>query len=505
MVRKPGLVLSDRLFQRRLPLGSRRHVEGGTSSKRVLFLHGRREGRGGGLYVCLNCEYEAKALERALPIIAEAVAASRLAAWVAERCQVGKVETLRTKWSAVDWVKVGAEVRHLAALAPADSEVEIVAVAGRLRLTPSLLDLFVKLARDQQRRLERAPPFMRWVNGPGGRRILNSSNVVLSDGTPLDRRLNTDDTEVAARRLRLLLWHAKAEGQLPGRAKHEAWRLYGGSIPQATIRLLRRLRRMPWEKYQLEREAAAERLGYAPPTIDWLTNQDEARRQDPVRRAAVERTLRSYDRKVGKKQTPISRSWQFARVGNMLHVHSKGYPIYGRATIDRVTLDWLLPVQNRVAGEAHVKPAVDARKSVKKAADDWRKCSIGSSEAKGTSKALLREQHRFRDALAAVGAKLSKGWAKAVPLFDELPFDEASRPNPEGATSWFVELLRKNPERPPQPLETVEGRLGLLEVAAKRFNVSLREARRCYERAQDITGIRTWSTAHRGKARKSAF
>jgi hypothetical protein len=69
----------------------------------------------------------------------------------------------------------------------------------------------------------------------------------------------------------------------------------------------------------------------------------------------------------------------------------------------------------------HVKPAVDARESVKKAADDWRKCSIGSSEAKSASKALLRAQHRFRDALAAVGAKRSENWAKAVPEFDEAP------------------------------------------------------------------------------------
>jgi hypothetical protein len=97
MVRKPGTVLSDKLFQHRLALGSRRHVEGGTWSERVLFLHGRREGRGGGLCVCLNCEDQQKGIERALPIIAEAIAAGRLTAWVDDRCQAGKVETLRTK------------------------------------------------------------------------------------------------------------------------------------------------------------------------------------------------------------------------------------------------------------------------------------------------------------------------------------------------------------------------------------------------------------------------
>jgi hypothetical protein len=425
MVRKPGMVLSDRLFQRRLALGSRRHVEGGTWSERVLFLHGRREGRGGGLCVCLNCEDEKKGLERALPIIAEAIAVRRLAAWVDDRCQAGKVATLRTEQPRVDWAKVAAEVRRLAVLAPADCEVEILAAARRLRQAPWLLDLFVQFARDQRRRWERAPRFMRWVSAPGGKRVLESS-VDLGGRSPLTRRLNTDDRELAAERLRLLLWHAIREGQLPGGFKHEAWHLYGGKIPEETKGLLRRLRALPWRQYESQREPMAERLGYHASTLDWLTNQDEARRQDPVRRAKCDATLRSYGRKTGKKQTPKSRSWQFSRVGTMLHVHSKGHPIYGRVTIDRFTLDWPLPVQNRTAGEAHVKPAVDARQSVKKAADDWRKCSIGSSEAKGASNALLRAQHRFRDALAAVGAKRSKNWAKAVPEFDELPFDETN-------------------------------------------------------------------------------
>jgi hypothetical protein len=71
-------------------------VEGGTWSERVLFLLDRREGRGGGLCVCLNSEDEEKDLERVLPIISDAVAAGRLAGWFAARCE-GKVETLRTQ------------------------------------------------------------------------------------------------------------------------------------------------------------------------------------------------------------------------------------------------------------------------------------------------------------------------------------------------------------------------------------------------------------------------
>ena len=84
-------------------------------------------------------------------------------------------------------------------------------------------------------------------------------------------------------------------------------------MPEKTKRLLRRLRALPWEQYELHREPAAERLGYHASTIDWLTNHEKARQQDPVRRARCDATLRSHHRET--KPTPISRSWQFSRGG----------------------------------------------------------------------------------------------------------------------------------------------------------------------------------------------
>jgi hypothetical protein len=315
--------------------------------------------------------------------------------------------------------------------------------------------------------------------------------------------LNTEDRELAVQRLRVLLWHAIATGQLPGGLKHDAWRLYGGKIPEETKRLLRRLRALPWRQYELQRELVAGRLGYHASTLDWLTNQDEARRQDPLRRAKCDATLRSQERRqLDGKQTPISRTWQFTQVGSMLHQH-KGF-FYGRVRIDGLNLEWPLGLQNRAEAGARVKPAIDALELVRKTARRWREYAKGSREAKAASEVVLAEQGRLRAALAAVGAKLSKNWAKASLLFDEPPFDESSRPSPEGCTQWFIKLLREYPERQPRPLETVEGRIGLLEEAAERFNVSFRRVRRCYESAQEITRIRSWSTTHRGKARKSA-
>ena len=311
------------------------------------------------------------------------------------------------------------------------------------------MDLIAKSVRDERRRLKPAPRFMQWARGPGGKPVLHCA-VYLSDGSRLCSGLKTDETEVEGpQRMRLLLWHAIAQGQLPRGEKHPAWDLYGGPIPQASKRLLRRLAALPPGKYDLWRKAAAQRLGYQPSTIDWLTNQEKARRADPVRRALARKDARSRARRVGKR-TPISKSWQFGAVGGMLAVHSEGRSIYSQLTIAGVTLRWRLAVQTRVEGEAFVKPAVDARARVREAARDWRECPVGSPEAKTALAAVLGEQRRFRNALLAVGANRSKGWAQVVKELKKPPFDETSKSDLEkGCTRWFVELLQENPERPP--------------------------------------------------------
>jgi hypothetical protein len=149
---------------------------------------------------------------------------------------------------------------------------------------------------------------------------------------------------------------------------------------------------------------------------------------------------------------------------------------------------------NRAEGEALLKPAIDARARVREAARNWRECLVESSEAKTALATLLGEQRRFRDELLAVGAKRSKGWAEVFKVLKEPPFDEARGK----CTRWFVELLLKNPERPPpgRPVEM------LLKEADALFRVGGRGARRCYEFAQEKTGNRNWSTTRR--PRKSA-
>jgi hypothetical protein len=312
-----------------------------------------------------------------------------------------------------------------------------------------------------------------------------------SNEAEMGRRLNTDDPVLAGQVLRLLLSRAIEQEKLKGGIQHPAWIAYGGPIARATKSLLQRLTELAWGEYELKRKPMAARLGLHVTVLDFLTDHEK-----PATVAAAWRRHRGRRR---GRYTPMSRSWQFRRIGRMIHSHRQCF--YGRAMIGYRTISWRLVARNRVEAEELVKPAVEARRRVSETARSWRECPTASSEAKAALTALLAAQRRFRDALLAVGAKRSKGWAEVVKALNEPPFDENSRPNPEGARTWFVELLRKNPERPPRPLETVKDRLGLLEEATERFKVSMREARRSYERAQDITGIRAWSTAHRGKAR----
>jgi hypothetical protein len=465
----PGMVLSDEPFLRRLALGPYAQVKGGTRSKRVLFLY-----IPGRLCICLNCEDEQKGLERARPIIREAITAGRI--------QSNSLPELE-RWVANRVVK-------RLALAPANYKVERIPAARLLGLTPSMLDSFVKSVRPQP------PSHMHWRRGPGGKHVLGCC-VSLSDGSKLWKDLKTNDLKLAKQRIRLLLWHAI--DLLPGGKNHDAWVQYGGPIPRWTKDLLKRLAASPWEEYELKREAAAERLGYHPRTIDWLTGQENARKQDPKRRMQARRDARSRALRKGKQIPKIgTAAWQFRTAGPVLERYRDG-TMYGRTMIAGLLLRWSHPIRNRPEAEALAHAVVAAREDVRNAAIAWSDCP-GPAEVK----ALLKQQARLRHALVSAGGKRSKGWADIESALKELPLDQKSRPSPEAATSWFVELLRRNPDRSPRPLETSEHGIGLLEEAAKRFNVSLREARRCYERARDRTGNRTWSTAHRGKARKSA-
>jgi hypothetical protein len=279
MWRGAGIELSDDLYALQPAQGWRGRVKGGSSSLNVLHLsvdttrvRVRRS---------LNTSDNAKAIERARPIIAQAVSEGRippnsLAAltYAPPRsakpvcCKVHPSGNYSTKIALLDG-SLGAMSLGTGNDELAKDRMRVVVAAwlaqGRILPTskaarvygPGGLDAGF---RSEALRLEaerwfankrQSPRFMQWARGPGGKPVLQSA-VYLSDGSRLCFGLKTDDPKVAKRRIRLLLWHAIAKGQLPGGAKHEAWRLYGGKIQKETKNLLRRLRASPCRQYELQ-------------------------------------------------------------------------------------------------------------------------------------------------------------------------------------------------------------------------------------------------------------
>ena len=76
------------------------------------------------------------------------------------------------------------------------------------------------------------------------------------------------------------------------------------------------------------------------------------------------------------------------------------------------------------------------------AARYWREFPNSSPEAKTALAALLREQHRLRDALLAAGAERAKGWAEAVKVLNEPPLDESGRSRRRAKSSPALERAR---------------------------------------------------------------
>ena len=249
-----------------------------------------------------------------------------------------------------------------------------------------------------QIRNRKGQPFMQWARGPGGKPVLQCA-VYLRDGSRLCPSLNTSDADVAAQRMRLILWHAIAEGQLPGGFKHPAWGLYGGPIPQSTKRLLTRLAALPWAEYELQRKEAATSLGLHVNAVDWLAKQDKERPES----ATAINSRRARLRKDGHR-FPNHESWHFGPVGSMLAIHPDG-PIYVQLMITGSVFRWRLNTQDRKESAAIMEPVRSARAQVRRAAEEWSACERGTPASVAAEAQVVTACKRFATALHAVGAR----------------------------------------------------------------------------------------------------
>jgi hypothetical protein len=370
--------------------------------------------------------------------------------------------------------KFWSETRRLQGLSVLKYYAAREAASSRLEVPLGLLDRLANKNEIFLGRRHDAPPFMSWGPGPTGKRVLESS-VQLIDGW-LGRRLNTDDPEVAGQVLRLLLSHAIEQGKLEEGIEHPAWIAYGGPIARATKRLLKRLTELAWGEYELERNPASSRLRLHVTVLDWLTNHKK-----PV--SAVAATSRRHKGRGRGKYTPMSRSWQFRRIGRMIHSHRECF--YGRVMIGYRTFSWRLAVSNRADAQHLVKPALEARQRVREAAWHWRECPTEAA-----MKAVLAAQLRHARALERTGAqKGCKYWADLVELLKVGPSDEATAT--DQARIWFIALLNKHQKYPPRPVEEI------IQEAMEKFELSKPKARQAYRDAQNITGNNKWSETRR--------
>jgi hypothetical protein len=292
-------------------------------------------------------------------------------------------------------------------------------------------------------------PFTQWYRGPGGKPLLQCA-VYLSDGSRLSSSLETDDTEVIGpRRMRLLLWHAIAEERLPQGVKHPAWSLYGGSIPQSIKRLLARLTELPWAEYEPHRKQVAERLGYHATTIDWLTKHDKARAETP----AALRNRRARLRKGGHR-FPKHDSWHFRPLGSMLAIHPDG-PINALLIIARSIFRWQLKAGDREEAVAIMEPVRSARAQVRKAAEEWGNCELGTPASVIAEARVVTACGRFATALSAIGApdqciRLAMKPPTEVGRASLLPVAITRKPIKKVLEPQFREWLKKHMEAHPK-------------------------------------------------------
>jgi hypothetical protein len=244
----------------------------------------------------------------------------------------------------------------------------------------------------------KTPPFTQWARGRGGKPVLQCA-VYLLDGSRLCPLLNTSDTVAEGpQRMRLILWHAIAQGQLPRGVKHSAWGLYGGPIPQSTKRLLTRLAGLPWAEYELQRKEAAASLGLHVKAVDWLAKQDKARPES----ATAIRSRRARLRIDGHR-FPKRDSWHFGPVGSALAIHPDG-PIYVQLTITGSTFRWRLSARDRKEAAAIIEPVRSARAQVRKAAEEWGACELGTPASVAAEARVVTACGVYATALSAVGA-----------------------------------------------------------------------------------------------------
>ena len=490
-----GVELSDELFARRHAQGPRRRVKGGTPCSNVLRLDVQTLD-GGHISDCLNTSDEAKAIERARPIVAKAVddgripsnslaalayaatcSAKPVCCWFdhASRKYLTHIMRLDGTYGAMS---LGTEDHELA-----KDRMRIVVADW---LTRGLISPTGKAAR---------------IYGPGG----------------LDAEFSSESSQLEAER-----WFAgKCRRQgfkatLYTADEVETLHLRRPRVDAAEIEAeAKRLAAVPLSNYERKLANAARNLDLDRTILDLLVKYERRERSRSISlptsgesapdhigtrsvngRAASRARVRA---RKAMKLIPIAGSaWQFKPGPKKLWFEFTQGRFTAVLTIARHTYRWHLAARSGEEADRIAAPVLQARGGVGVAATHWCACERGTRAAAEADDNLLKAQTEYLEALIEAGAERAKDWGELAKVLRELPsaapLDRVRSDEPKDrAESWFVNLLRQHPDRLPPGQKVRE----LFKKAAELFGVSWREAKAAYGNAQRRTGNHTWSDNRR--------
>jgi hypothetical protein len=497
MRRGVGVELSDELFARRLAMGPRRRVKEGTPC--FLDVHTLD---GGCISDCLNTSEDAKAIERARPIVAKAIDGGR----------IRKNSLAALAYAPTSSAKpVCCTFNHVSRV----YLVQIMRLDGTYGLT-SLGTGDDELAKDRMR-IVVADWLARGLISPTGK----AARIYGPGG--LDAEFRSETSRLEAERwfagkcrrqgLKATMYTDDEVETLHVRRPH---------VDAAEIEAeVTRLAAVPLANSELKIANAARHLGLDPMILDLLVKYERRERSrssgsptssesapaDPtgmrsVNRRAAERARRRA-RDAGKRIPMVGSAWQFKPGPKQLWFEFSPGRFTAVLTIARHTYRWHLAARSGEEADRIAAPVLQARERVGVAAAHWCAYERGTRAAAEADDNLLKMQTEYLMALVEAGAESAKDWSELAKVLRELPFaaplDPVRSDGPkERAESWFVNLLRQHPARLP-PGQTVKK---LYEQAAEQFDVSSREAKAGLRAAQRRTGNDNWSRNRR--PRKSA-
>jgi hypothetical protein len=407
MRRGPGVELSDGLFARRLAKRPRHRLKGGTLSSKVLHLSVRTLD-GGCISNCLNTSEEAKAIERARPIIAKAVDDRRIRPNSLVALAYTPTRSAKPVCCQFDHVS-GRYLTHIM----------------RLDGTPGIISLGTgddELAKDRMR-IVVAEWLARGIILPTGK----AARIYGPGG--LDAEFGSETLRLKAER-----WFAdkcRSGGLKATMYTADEVETLHAARPRVDAQVeaeAKRLAAVPLANYELKLATVARHLGLDRAILDLLVKHEREKRSgssslptssestpaDHVGMGSVNRhaasRARARARKAGKLIPIAGSAWQFKPGPKQLWFEFSPGRFTAVITIARHTYRWNLAARSAEEADRIAAPVLQTRVRVGVAAAHWRACERDTRAAAEADDNLLKVQTEYLKALVEAGAERANDW-----------------------------------------------------------------------------------------------